>query len=120
MESTYRPTILYNWRLIGGGADSLGILVGEVSDHPSLPDGWITTSAVSDVAEDCSWARTASRRYDLVMPLPNEERLPPKATEVVLSRLLRNAGSSPLTETDLKRLVAFAEELSEAPVKRNR
>ena len=110
--------VLKNWRLIGAVADRLGILVGEVSGHPSLPDGWITTSAVSDIAQDRSWARTVSRRYDLATPFPDDHRLPAAATEAILSRLLRNAGTLP-DETSLSRLTAFAEEFSEAPVKRN-
>jgi hypothetical protein len=46
--------VLNNWRLIGAVAERLGILVGQVSGQPSLPDGWITTSAVSDIAQDHS------------------------------------------------------------------
>lgn len=107
--------ILNNWRHIARHGTAPGILVGEVSGHPLLPDGWITTSAVSEIAEDRSWAQTASRRYQLGTPLPDDERLPQAATYAVMNRLLRNAGGLSLAELD--RLAAFAEELSEAPVK---
>jgi hypothetical protein len=107
--------ILNNWRLIAGTRDFLGILIGEVTGHPLLPDGWITTSAVSEIAQDRSWACTASRRYDLGAPLPDDQRLPPMATEAILSRLCRDAGTLPNVDA-LGRLVALAEELSEAPV----
>lgn len=43
----------------------LGRLVGLVSGHPLLPDGWCTTSPVLAADEDAGWVRTASRYYRL-------------------------------------------------------
>jgi hypothetical protein len=108
--------ILNNWRLIGGGENVLGTLVGEVSGHPSLPDGWVITSAVAEIAEDRSWAQTSSRRYHLAMPLPDNQPLPPAAADAVLNRLLRNAGTLPSLAA-LERLAELAAKLSEPPVK---
>lgn len=107
--------VLHNWRLIDGGADCLGILVGEVTGHPSLPNGWITTSLVCELAQDQSWARTISRLYNLGARLPEDQRLPAAATEAVLCRLLRNAG----TQISVEKLAAFADQLSEAPSTNN-
>ena len=109
--------VLSNWRLIAGnGDDVLGVLVGEVSGHPSLPDGWIVTSPVAEVAGDRSWAQTANRRYQLATPLPDDQPLPPAATDAVLNSLFRNAGTLPSIEA-LERLTVLAEKLSEAPIK---
>ena len=115
--------ILNNWRRIGIGHGSPGILVGEVSGHPSLPDGWITTSAVREIASDSSHAQTASRRYELGTPPPGDKSLPQTARDAIMTRLLRNAPRTPSvglpSSTELQRLATFAEELSEATVKRN-
>ena len=107
--------ILRDWRLIAGDETALGILVGEVSGHPLLPNGWITTSAVAEVSGDHTWARTASRWYSLGVPLPDDQPLPPAATDAILERLLRTA-DTPLPSMEvLHRLVALAEKLSQAP-----
>ena len=106
--------ILRNWRLIAGNGVKLGILVGEVSGHPLLPDGWVTTSAVAAIADDGTWAKTASRRYLLDGPLPENVPLPAAATQAVLVRLLRNVGPLP-DMAALDRLVAIASSLSRAP-----
>jgi len=115
--------ILNNWRYVSVGHGSRGILVGEVSGHPLLPDGWITTSAVRDIAEDRSHAHTASRRYELATPLPEDKPLPQAAKDAILTRLVRNAArassNSLPNATEQQRLAAFVEELSEATVKRN-
>jgi hypothetical protein len=108
--------VLYNWRLIGGNGNALGVLIGEVSGHPSLRDGWITTSPVAEVAGDRSWAQTANRRYQLTTPLPDDQPLPPAATDAVLNSLFRNAGTLPSIQA-LERLTVLAEKLSEAPIK---
>jgi hypothetical protein len=108
--------VLDNWRLIGGKCDALGILIGEVSGHPSLPNGWITTSPVAEVAGDRSWARTANRRYQLATPLPDDQPLPPVATDTLLSIMFRYAGELPSLEA-VERLTVLADKLSEAPLK---
>jgi hypothetical protein len=109
--------VLNNWRLVGGDENVLGTIVGEVSGHPSLPDGWVITSAVAQIAEDRSWAQTSSRRYDLGTPLPDDQPLPPAAADAVLNRLLRNAGTLP-SLVALERLTELAAKLSEPPVKK--
>ena len=115
--------ILNNWRRIAIGHGSLGILVGEVSGHPLLPNGWITTSAVRDIAEDRSHAHTASRRYQLAKPLPDDKPLPQAAKDAILTRLVRNAArvssASFPNATELQRLATLVDELSEATVKHN-
>jgi hypothetical protein len=115
--------ILNNWRRIGVGHGSPGILVGEVSGHPTLPDGWITTSAVKGIAADCSHAHTASRRYELGTPLPDDQPLPQAAKDTILARLFRNAERTPSialpSATEVQRLATLVEELSEAPVNRS-
>lgn len=40
-------------------------LIGMVSGHPSIPDGWCTTSVVRAADVDAGWARTVSRYYRL-------------------------------------------------------
>ena len=110
--------ILTNWRLIGGSENVLGSLVGEVSGHPSLPNGWVITSAVSEIAEDRTWAQTYSRRYELAIPLPDDKPLPPAAADAVLNRLLGNAGTLPSLAA-LERLAKLAAKLSEPPVKQS-
>lgn len=40
-------------------------LVGIVTGHPSIPDGWCTTSIVLAADEEAGWARTVSRYYRL-------------------------------------------------------
>ncbi len=44
------------------------ILWGIVSGHPSLRDGWITTSQLVAIDVAKGWARTASRWYALGQP----------------------------------------------------
>ena len=40
-------------------------LIGVVSGHPSIADGWCTTSVVLAADEAAGWARTVSRYYRL-------------------------------------------------------
>lgn len=40
-------------------------LVGSVSGHPTISDGWCTTSVVLAADETAGWARTVSRYYRL-------------------------------------------------------
>lgn len=40
-----------------------GVLIAQVSGHPSLSDGLITTSLVLALDRKAGWARTASRYY---------------------------------------------------------
>lgn len=56
--------LLSNWAVeaqFGG----LVRLVGVVTGHPSLRDGWCTTSIVLAADEEAGWARTVSRYYRL-------------------------------------------------------
>jgi hypothetical protein len=99
-EIAMASPVLSNWRLIAGnGDDVLGVLVGEVSGHPSLSDGWIVTSPVAEIAGDRSWAQTTNRRYQLATPLPDDQPLPPAATDVMLNSLYRNANTLPSKKT---------------------
>lgn len=45
------------------------VLVGVVSNHPLLDDGWITTSPLIFISDDKQLARTVSRFYRLAAPL---------------------------------------------------
>ena len=56
-----------SWGLepVGGG---LHRLIGVVSGHPEVPDGFCHTSVVLVLAEDLQWARTVSRVYSLGRP----------------------------------------------------
>ena len=49
--------------------DDLVRLVGWVTDHPLLEDGWITTSVVLAIDPERKWARTVSRLYRSEVPL---------------------------------------------------
>jgi hypothetical protein len=44
------------------------ILWGMASGHPTLAEGWITTSQLVAIDVDRAWARTASRWYVLTQP----------------------------------------------------
>lgn len=72
IENGYVPTkadltdapILSDWMIepLRGG---LYRLVGTVSDHPSIRDGWCTTSPVLAIDPLGAWVRTVSRYYRL-------------------------------------------------------
>lgn len=97
--------ILRHWRI----TCELGI--GEVTGHPHIPDGWITTSRVIEVADDRSWMRTKSRVYRLEDPFPNDVAMPPGARDAVLARILRNAGAVGLEK--LETLIVAAEKIAD-------
>lgn len=103
--------VLENWRLIGDGGPRT--LVGEVSGHPKLDDGWITTSVAVEMAADRSWAITRARRYVLGRQLPDDKLPPQDGTDAILNRLFRNHGPASLGR--LKELAPYAQELSKAP-----
>ena len=96
--------VLRNWRLIHG------VLVGEVEGHPLIDDGWLISSKVEEIAGDKSWARTESRYYRLQHPFRDSEEMPPGATDVVLQRILGNAGT--FTEEQFATYVELAEKLT--------
>lgn len=54
-------------------APGLFRLVGVVTGHPLLADGWCSTSVLLFIAADRTWARTVSRLYRLGMPLAGEQ-----------------------------------------------
>lgn len=60
------PTLNY-WRphITRHGAP---ILWGMASGHPTLAEGWITTSQLVAIDANRAWARTASRWYVLAQP----------------------------------------------------
>ena len=47
-------------------------LVGVVTGHPTVADGWCTTSVLLVIDENRKWARTVSRLYRLGRPLGAE------------------------------------------------
>jgi hypothetical protein len=80
-----------SWRLVVPPSGPPGILVGLVSGHPLVSDGWITTSVVLELDRTGARARTASRWYRLGEELPDHLPLPAAAQDVLLSRILKNA-----------------------------
>lgn len=61
------PT-LAGWAL-SDQTNNLVCLVGWVTNHPLLEEGWITTSVLLAIDPERKWARTVSRLYRLGMPL---------------------------------------------------
>jgi hypothetical protein len=67
------PT-LKNWALLprttkfDGTGTRRFVLCGYVEGHPDAPNGLVTTSPVTEIAADGSWARTRSRVYQLGEP----------------------------------------------------
>ncbi|WP_332700989.1 DUF6634 family protein [Devosia sp.] len=57
-------------------APGLFRLVGVVTGHPLLADGWCSTSVLLFIDADRTWARTVSRLYRLGMPLAGEQVTP--------------------------------------------
>lgn len=97
--------ILRKWRI------TREIGIGEVAGHPRIPDGWMTTSRVVEVAADRSWMRTKSRLYRLEDPFPNDAAMPPDARDAVLARILRNAGA--VGPEKLATLIVAAEKIAD-------
>jgi hypothetical protein len=83
-----------------------------VSGHPTIEDGWMTTSRVVQVADDRSWMRTKSRLYRLESPFPNDVAMPPGARDAVLARILRNVG--PIGFERLEEVMALVDEIAGA------
>ena len=103
--------IITQWRLLEHVCEEpyLGILAGQVTGHPIIGDGWVTTSGVRSLDRGSQKARTESRRYRLGEELPPTEPLPPGARAALLARLLRDAGT--LTLSEMNELVAVANRL---------
>ena len=61
-----RAPIIDQWRLMQS-ADDAFVIVGIVSGHPRLKDGWVATSPVQrmDAADQPAWAETLNRIYRL-------------------------------------------------------
>jgi hypothetical protein len=97
--------ILRHWRI------NYEIGIGEVSGHPTIQDGWMTTSRVLEVADDRTWMRTKSRLYRLEDPFPNDAAMPPGARDAVLARSLRNAGAVGLEK--LETLIVAGEKIAD-------
>lgn len=96
--------ILRNWRQV------LKILVGQVTGHPTVKDGWMTTSIVVEMSPARDWARTQSRLYRLADPLPEHEPIPPGGQDALLTRMFRNSGEISMEHAD--RIVEFVAQLS--------
>lgn len=56
--------IIHDWYVYPAAAGD--VLVGRVAGHPTIPDGPITTSAVTEIGD--GWARTMNRTYRLGQP----------------------------------------------------
>jgi hypothetical protein len=97
--------ILRNWRI----THEIGI--GEVTGHPSIADGWMTTSRIIEVAGDRSWMRTKSRLYRLEDPFPDNAAMPSGARDAVLARILRNADA--VGPEKLETLIVAAERIAD-------
>ena len=65
--------LLSGWALVAE-PPSLHRLVGVVSGHPIIADGWCTTSVVLVIDPQRQWARTISRLYRLKQPLEDSKR----------------------------------------------
>lgn len=100
---------LRNWRRIAIGGET-AFLIGEVSGHPLLPDGWMTSSPLIAFDPGNGWAQTMSRRYALAEPYPEELALPDGAVDALMARLFDGVGVIALA--DLSRTLAAAEAIA--------
>ena len=107
-EGNPGPT-LRNWRriVVGGG---MAFLIGEVSGHPLLNDGWMTSSPLVALDPRNGWARTMSRRYILGEPYPDDRALPEGAVDALVARLFDCVGVIALE--NLPRALATAEAIA--------
>jgi hypothetical protein len=96
--------VLRHWRIV----DDV-ILLGEVSGHPHIPDGWMTTSRIVELAGDRSYARTQSRLYRLEDPVSDAATMPPGAKDAILARILRDAGT--ISRESLEKLTRMVDEI---------
>ena len=58
--------LLTSWLPVRGPAGIHVALVGRVSGHPMISDGWIRTSFLCGLDEQGAWARSTSRWYRLI------------------------------------------------------
>ena len=96
--------VLRHWRVVEDV-----ILLGEVSGHPHIPDGWMTTSRIVEFADDRSYAWTQSRLYRLEDPILDAAVMPPEAKDAILARILRDAGT--ISMERLKKLTRMVDEI---------
>jgi hypothetical protein len=96
--------ILRHWRI------TFEIGIGMVSGHPTIEDGWMTTSRTVEVAADRSWLRTKSRLYRLEDLFPDDVAMPYSARDAVLARMLRNVG--PIGLERLEELTSLVDEIA--------
>lgn len=100
--------LLQNWRMVAGTK-----LVGEVTGHPWIEDGWMLTSRLVSASDPI--ARTAqceSRVYRLGEPWPVDEPMPRAAREIVIRGILVNL--RPFAVEDLAKAHHAAKTLAEA------
>lgn len=100
---------LDQWRLL-----AINALIGRVSNHPKLGDGWIVTSVVEELDRATKRARTLSRWYDLLDEIPPDEPLPDVAHDLLLSVLSRRVT---IALEDIPKLFALVEGLCAPPGK---
>jgi hypothetical protein len=101
------------WRLLPGVCRPpyLGVLIGEITGHPSVRDGWTSTSPVVSIDREAKRARTRSRWYRLGEELPATEPLPPEARKGLVARYLRERGGA-TTPDDIVEIAAIVAALS--------
>ena len=111
MNTVNGPT-LRDWRHVGRTVVG-GTIIGIVTGHPNIMDGWMTTSPVQELAADRTWVQTDGRLYILEQPWPDDQIMPAEAYDAVLARFLRNAtrrwGS--ITKEKLEEIEAAAKRL---------
>lgn len=97
------------WRLV----PVVNSLVGKVTGHPKLRDGWIITSTVAELNRDTRRARTQSRWYELGEELPSDKPLPAPGYDLLLHTLAPKVN----TIEDIARLFEVVEHLAAPPGK---
>jgi hypothetical protein len=78
---------LDQWRQVAKSQFGLGVLVGNVSGHPSIKPGWMVSSPLLAISAAEATAQTQSRYYRLGSPYPDDIALPPAARRIVFLRM---------------------------------
>lgn len=81
------PPFLDRWRQVAKSQFGQGVLVGYVSGHPSVKQGWVVTSPLLSISVAEATAQTQSRHYRLGSPYPDDIALPPAARRILFLRM---------------------------------
>lgn len=84
---------LSNWRLMVATPGKRGFVVGELTGHPQVKDGWVTTGQVVTLDEHNHILKTRKTTFRLGKPLPQGEPLPAAAYDAVIKMALDNAST---------------------------